>query len=153
MIAQQKRRVTLKYKHIIKMSSCYWAQVRVLSAQWGRTIPTCRSLEHRKVYCRDMQGEGWLQKPQTPQMVSTKPRWGRAVAGCCRLLGVRILCSCSCRVGQVRSGCSCKPPARQMLFSVLNFLNLYMNGKVLYPEKSEPWEWAILSILGSRQHS
>ena len=54
--------------------SCYRMQLHVLCTQWGQVIPIHQSLEQRKVYCRTMQGDGWLMssKPRTPQRVSAK---------------------------------------------------------------------------------
>ena len=45
--------------------------------------------------------------------------------GCCKLLGVRIFCSCSCPVSESR--CFCKPPTRHTLFFVLQlFISIWM---------------------------
>ena len=64
------------------------------------------SLEQRKVYCRAMQGDQCLMphKPRLPkgfQQSTFKGKSEREVVSCCKLLGVGILCSCSC-AGQVR---------------------------------------------------
>ena len=80
-----------------------------------------------------------------------KARWGRSMVGCCKLLAVRILWFCHCphKSGHnipinLQWGKFCSP------CSALFYL--YMNEKVLYPSRSEPWEWAVLYISGYRQH-
>ena len=80
-----------------------------------------------------------------------KARWGRSMVGCCKLLAVRILWFCHCphKSGHnipinLQWGKCCSP------CSALFYL--YMNEKVLYPSRSEPWEWAVLYISGYRQH-
>lgn len=60
-----------------------------------------QSLHQRKDYCRAMEGDGWLMAPQTPNSpkgfsnILLKAKW-RVVVSCCKLLGIRILCSCCC---------------------------------------------------------
>ena len=54
--------------------NCNWKQVHVPDVQWGQTIRKCQSLEQSKVYCRAMQGDGWLMHPklQNPWRISGK---------------------------------------------------------------------------------
>ena len=116
------------------MSISYQMQVPVPDTQWGQTIPKRWRLEQRKVYWRE---NGWfmprpiLNSPKGFGKIFLKASWGRGVAGCCRLLGVGILCSCSCprRPGR-------KVPVnlqQDKCYSLFcNFSSLSVNGKVLY---------------------
>ena len=72
--------------------------------------------------------------------------WLLQTSWCCNPLFLQLSCKVrSCLL------CSCKPPIRQLLFSVLKHFNLCMNEKLLYPSRPEPGEWAILYISGYRQ--
>ena len=81
---------------------CYQMQVHVSDAQWGQTILKRQTLEQRKVYYRAMQGEWVAHASKTLNSLKgfskafLKARWGRGVVGCCKPLGVGILCSRSC---------------------------------------------------------
>ena len=55
---------------------------------------------------------------------------GRGVADCCKLLGARILCSCSRPLGQVRRLLLASNKANVILCSATFYL--YMNGKGLH---------------------
>ena len=48
-------------------------------------------------------------------------KWGRGVVGCCKHLGMVILCSCSYPMW-AWSWCSCEPSTRETLFCVLQLL-------------------------------
>ena len=55
---------------------------------------------------RAMHGDGWLMPPKPNSLKGfskalLKARWGRALVTCCKLLGVRILCSCPHRSGHM----------------------------------------------------
>ena len=58
----------------------------------------CGTSEQRKVYCRG-HARRWVAPPQNPKLLEgfqqsiLKARWRRGVVGCCRPLGVGILCS------------------------------------------------------------
>ena len=72
-----------------------------------------QSLWSREMFCcRAMQGDRWLKlkkprnlPPPHPQKKTgfskafLKARWGKSVVGCCKLLGLGILCSCICPHG------------------------------------------------------
>ena len=114
---------------LLSISSCSWCPVRPDNT---RTL----ELDQRKVYCRAMK-EQVAHAPQTPISLKgfskafSKARWRRAgVIGCCKLLGVRILCSCS---GPHRSGHDVPVNLQQdKCYSLFNNFDLYVNGKVLY---------------------
>lgn len=52
---------------------------------------------------------------------------GKGMVSCCKLLVSDPFVLVTIQIGQVRSGCSWKPPARQMLFCFVTFYP-YMNG-------------------------
>ena len=72
-----------------------------------------------------------LQSPRGFQQSVLKGKMREGHGWLVQTFGVIILCSCS--YPYVRPRSSCEPPTRQILFSVLQFLNLCMTGKVLYP--------------------
>lgn len=89
------------YCYWMKACLCVWLTVRSNKAKG-------QSLVQRKFYCRARQGEWEAHDP--PQILNSlkgfnkallKARWGRGVVGCCKSLGVALLCSCSCSGGQV----------------------------------------------------
>ena len=88
------------------------------------------SLEQRKVYCRAMEGEQVAYIPKVPNSLKhfskalLKARWARDLVSCCKLLGVRILYSCS---HPGRSGHNAPVNVQQDKFYSLfwNFLFLY----------------------------
>ena len=79
-----------------------------------------QSLELRKVYCRVMQGDGWI-VPLNPkflkefQQSTFKGKVREGMIGCCQVLDIGILCSCNCPCG---SGHDISVNL-EMLFSVL----------------------------------
>ena len=79
-----------------------------------------------------------------------KARWGRGGIGCCKLLGIGILCFCSC---PHRSGHDVPVNLRSNVILCSETFYLCMNGKVFYPRWSQPWKWYVLYISGYRQHS
>ena len=131
---------------------CYWLQVPVPDAQWGQKNLKHQNLEQRSLLY-GLQGEGVVHAPKTlssPKGFTKaflKARWERGVVSCCKLLGLGILCCCSC---PQRSGQDVPINLQQEECYCLscNFLTfIWMD-----PERSEPWEWAILYISGYRQH-
>ena len=86
---------------------CYWLQVPVPDAQWGQKNLKHQNLEQRSLLY-GLQGEGVVHAPKTlssPKGFTKaflKARWERGVVSCCKLLGLGILCCCSCpqRSGQ-----------------------------------------------------
>ena len=86
---------------------CYWLQVPVPEAQWGQKNLKHQNLEQRSLLY-GLQGEGVVYAPKTlssPKGFTKaflKARWERGVVSCCKLLGLGILCFCSCpqRSGQ-----------------------------------------------------
>ena len=69
-------------------------------------------------------GGSFSKKPKLLQGSSKallKAKWGRVAVGCCKLLGVGILPSCS---PWARSWCSCEPPTRQCYYLFCNILSL-----------------------------
>ena len=90
-----------------------------------------QSLEQRKVYCKAMQGDGWL-VPQNPKLLEEfqqstfKTRWGKGEVSCCKPLGAGILCPCSCprRSGQ---DVPLNLPQDKCYSLFCNFLSLWMD--------------------------
>lgn len=75
---------------------------------------------------------------------------GGGMIGCCKLLGIKILCSCSCpcRSGHQRS---CKPPTRQTLLFVLKLcISIWMENCCTC--KGQNPENELSCILDYRQH-
>ena len=86
-------------------------QVCMPDPWWGQTIPTCWSLEQRKVSCKERNGTG-LKTPKLLESSQLNPllRKGRKAQGECKHLGGRVF------VLEVRAGrgtCSCKPLSNQ----------------------------------------
>lgn len=80
----------------------YRAQAHAPDRERGSDTPNSkhRSLQQRQIYCRATRGSGGS-CPQTPSSQKrfskvSKTRGGRRRADCCRLLGIRVLGSCSC---------------------------------------------------------
>lgn len=119
-------------------------------------------LKQRKVYCRAEQhqeqggGVGLVRElmfwkpPRLPegfqQSIFLKARWGRGGIGCCKLLGIGILCFCSC---PHRSGHDVPVNLRSNAILCSETFYLCMNGKVFYSRWSQPCKWYVLYISGS----
>ena len=79
--------------------------------------------------------------PNSPKDFSKaflKAKWGRGVIGCCRLLGVGMLCSFSC---PCRSSHHIPVNLHQDKYSLFcNYLSLYEQKSVIPLKVREPWE-------------
>ena len=97
----------------------------------------CWSSEQRRVYCRAMQGERVARAPKIPNSpkgfskVFLNSRWRMGIVGCCELLGVNILCPCSC---PCRSGHIVPVNLQDKCYSLFCFLSLY-EGESIIPLK------------------
>ena len=133
-------------------SYCYQMQVCVPEAsevKWYWNVGVWR----KERFIADSHKEsGWPMSQKTLNSLKgcskafLKARWRRGVAGCCKPLGVRILCSCCCPLW---SGHDAPINLQQEKCCSLfcNFLSLYELKRVI-PLRSELWEWALLYVSG-----
>ena len=131
-----------KNRYLTKIT-WFWIQVRyhlghtfllmLPDTQWGQTNRNV-GVWSREGFCRAMQGER-VHAPQTLDSLKSfskaflKARWGRGVVGCCKLLGVGILCPCRC-LGRSSHNVLVNLQQDKCFLCSATFY-LCMNGKVL----------------------
>ena len=123
-----------------KLYFCYLVQDRGPCTVWSNSTETKFGAEKvlLKGHTKRINEPPNPNSPKDLSKAFLKAKWGRGVVGWCRLLGVGMLCPCSC---PCRSSHQIPVNLHQAKYSLFcNYLSLYEQKSVIPLKVREPWE-------------